>query len=429
MVSTRLVARSRPVGWDSIRAALAVLIVGCGQGGETETGRWQVEYETRGDTVVVRTVAGSVWGDTGSLVPSLTIGVLEGADEYVLGSIRSLAAAPDGSVYAYDSHSRELRKYAPDGTYVMTLGRSGSGPGEYKKPDGGLAVLPDGRVVLRDPGNARITVYSPDGDYLKTWPTRYPWNTPSQLMVDTAGNSYSAQVLNPRDLPADWEEGLVVRGPDGRTIDTLALPNWEYERPELTNRGGLEYVPFAPLPVWTLSPFGYLVAGLPTRYRLCLYPVPDQTLCMEREDWTPVPVASGERDEQRRLATASMRQSDPGWTWNGPPIPSTKPPYHALFVGEDGRVWLRLHQRADAVRSDGIPNADGTSLDEGRETWVERAAFDVFTADGSYLGFVKGPSGMLLNPTPVARGDTVWAVVEDDLEVQRIARLTIEFEP
>jgi hypothetical protein len=33
---------------------------------------------------------------------------------------------------------------------------------------------------------------------------------------------------------------------------------------------------------------------------------------------------------------------------------------------------------------------------------------------------------MQLYPRPVARGDTVWAVVEDELEVQRIVRLILQ---
>lgn len=406
----------------SVVSLLLPWLMSCGDVGRPAAEEWQAVYDTYGDTVVVRTVAGSIWGDTAELVPGLVIGVLEGAEEYMFGSIRSLAVGPEGSVYVYDRYVRELRKYAPDGTYLTTFGRQGRGPGEYSRPDGGLAVLPDGRVMLRDPGNTRITVYSSDGEYLSSWNTGYPFSTSDPLFIDTAGNSYAMQVLNLEAPPDEWERGLIIRDPSGTSRDTVALPTWDYELPMLVADGNTQRVPFAAWPVWSVSPLGYVVAGLPTRYRLNLYVAPDRVLCIERENWDPVPVLPEEREEQHRLITAGMRQIEPGWSWEGPPIPAAKAPYHDLFIGARGRIWLQLHQRAHKVETDeGAPAAQ-----EASETWVEPVAFDVFRPDGSYLGFVKAPQGMRLYPRPVARGDTVWAVVEGDLEVQRIMRLIVE---
>jgi hypothetical protein len=141
-----------------------VLAACAGGSGSPEAHEWRAAYDTVGDTLVVRTESGSVWGQDAELVADLTIGQFEGPDEYMFGRVRSLAVAADGSIYAYDEHARELRKYAPDGTYLATFGRQGGGPGEYEDPDGGLAVLPDGRIVLRDPANARFSVFSAEGE-------------------------------------------------------------------------------------------------------------------------------------------------------------------------------------------------------------------------------------------------------------------------
>jgi hypothetical protein len=123
-----------------------------------------------------------------------------------------------------------------------------------------------------------------------------------------------------------------------------------------------------------------------------------------------------------------MRQLDPGWRWNGPPIPETKPPYQAFFVGEDGRIWVQLSQ--PAYKSEETDYTNETSppgtIEVPPQTWIEPTAFDVFEADGTYLGMVLAPEGFSMNPTPVARGDYVWAVVMDELEVPYIVRFRIK---
>ncbi len=416
-------------------AALTVVLAACAGGsGSPEAHEWRAAYDTVGDTLVVRTESGSVWGQDAELVADLTIGQFEGPDEYMFGRVRSLAVAADGSIYAYDEHARELRKYAPDGTYLATFGRQGGGPGEYEDPDGGLAVLPDGRIVLRDPANARFSVFSAEGEYLEGWRIRGGVHTSRSLYSDSAGNVYPLILLDTEGRPQDWRLGLVRYGPDGVPGDTLETPTYDYDPSEMVAAGGdddnrsiiSDEVPFSPSVSWALSPLGYFVAGLSTRYAIELYIAPDRVLRIERGDWQPVPVKPEERDEQERIITANFRQLDPSWRWNGDPIPDNKPPYQRLFVGEDGRIWVWLHQ--EAYKIDGAD--DFAEADEpGRvpdPTWIESVAFDVFEPDGRYLGRVRAPDGLATYPTPVARGDTLWAVVEDELDVPYIVRFHVE---
>jgi hypothetical protein len=104
-------------------------------GGQNATGGWQAVTDTVGDTIVVHTTAGSLWGSPHSLEPELRIGVVEGDDAYMFGSIRGLAVSADGDIFVVDTQVPALRKYGPDGTWIATVrppsGRSpspGSGP-------------------------------------------------------------------------------------------------------------------------------------------------------------------------------------------------------------------------------------------------------------------------------------------------------------
>jgi hypothetical protein len=412
----------------------AALVACSGGSGSPDAHEWQAAYDTIGDTLVVRTLSGSVWGDTAELVADVRIGEFEGADEYMFGRVRSLAITPDGSIYVFDSQAKELRKYSADGTYVGTFGRDGGGPGEYERPDGGLAVLPDGRVLLRDPGNARISVFASDGEYLESWRIRGGFNTSRILYLDTAGNAYVMLLLDYEARVTDWQFGLVRYTPDGVPSDTILPPSWDYEPPSLVaervdgdNRSmSVNSVPFTAQDGWTFSPLGYMVGGVPTRYSFDLYVAPDRVLRIERDNWEPIPVQVAEKEERERIATANSRQTEPGWRWNGPPIPDTKPPYTRLFIGQSGRIWVQLHQRAHQVEDAEELQSREAPGAIPEQTWIEPVAFDVFEPDGRYLGMVRAPEGFSARPWPVMRGDTVWAVVRDELDVPYIVRFHIE---
>lgn len=425
--------RPRPAATVSafFPAALVLAISACGSSEQPRAAAWQAEYDTIGDTIVVRTVAGSVWGDTAELVADVTIGEFEGRDEYMFGRVRSLAVGPDGSIYVFDSHAMELRKYASDGTYVATFGREGGGPGEYRRPDGGLAALADGRVLLRDPGNTRIGVYSPTGEYIDGWRIRGSFNTSRPLHVDTAGNSHTLILLDPGAEVTEWTFGLVRYTPEGVPSDTIPAPRYDYEPPELVashvdgddRSMSVNNVPFAPNVQWTYSPLGYMVGGVSTRYAIDLYVAPNRVLRIERANWDPVPVLEAERAEEEAITTANMRRTEPGWRWNGEPIPATKPPWANFYVGERGRIWVSLHQEAYQIETDEEPEERPGEIPT--RTWVEPVAFDVFEPDGRYLGMVRAPRGFSRYPHPVFRDDTVWATVRDEFEVPYVVRFHI----
>ncbi|MFW5947370.1 MAG: hypothetical protein ACOCUW_02650 [Gemmatimonadota bacterium] len=410
--------------------ALLALLAGCGGGAPP---RHQVEHDTIGDTVVVRTVAGSEWGETAALEPEVRIGVFEGEDHYMLGQVRSLAVAPDGAIYVVDGQVPALRKYAADGSYLATFGREGAGPGEYRRPDGGLGVLSDGRVVLRDPSNGRLQVYAPDGEPVATWPVRGNFSTSSPLVVDTADRVYTQILLDPEADVTEWRMGLVAHDPTtGEPVDTVPAPSWDYDAPRLVARrvsdGGTSVsttgVPFSPRESWAFSPLGYMVGGLSTRYAIDQYRRDGTVLRIERV-YDPVSVQADEKANREDRARHNMRGTQPDWKWSGPGIPDEKPPFHRIFVGRDGRIWVAVHQPGERIPDDQVEQSDAPDAPPP-ERWREPVAFDVFEPGGTYLGRANTPRGFSLWPTPVFDGDRVWAVVRDELDVQYVTRFRVD---
>ena len=369
-----------------------------------------------------------MWSDTAYLEPEVSIGMLEGPDEYLIGNPRAIAIGHDGVIYVLDQQVPVIRAYGPTGNHLQDIGREGSGPGEYKRP-GSIAKLHDGRLLVRDPGNGRIAVFGQDDEYVgQLW---YPggFNTSRRLFVDTAGGAHSMVLTNYGKAPWDWEYGLARIDADDGIIDTLQVPIWKYDADLITgnrDEGGesRSRVPFTADDHWSFSPLGYVVGGVSEDYRFELARLNAPVVRIERE-WTPVPVKREEAEERRRRATEDMRRQYPGWKWNGRSVPDTKPPYKGMFVSAEGNIWVLVSQEGQPIMTAAEASEEERRTGRPQMRFEESPAFDVFAPDGRFLGHVRVPESFQMRPEPIVRGDSVWAVTRDDLDVASIVRFRV----
>jgi len=104
-----------------------------------------------------------------------------------------------------------------------------------------------------------------------------------------------------------------------------------------------------------------------------------------------------------------------------PPVPDFKPFFHSILVGEEGRIWVRRSwqaEKGEAVQAPAQP---------GREpppptSWREPAVYDVFEADGSFLGSVTLPPRVSVS---VFRGDHIWGVRRGEFDESYVVRLRL----
>lgn len=417
--------RSLPVSRLFLIPAFPLLLAYLAACGEAAPSGPEVVRETLGDTTVVHTLSGSVWGAPAHLVPEVSIGELEGDLPYLFGQPASLAVADDGAILVVDRQVPELRVFDPDGTYRVTMGRPGEGPGELKSPDGGLVVLSDGRVLVRDPGNARIQVFGPEGTALATWPIRGGFQTSTPMFHDRQDHVYIQVLVDPEADVRDWRMGLVRMNSEGQPGDTLLVPDAGYDAPSLEARrdGGVSRtgVPYSPSEEWTVHPGGFFVHGVSTEYAVDLLR-PGAPLRIRRTRQA-VPVTAGERGSAELRAIRNMRSTVPDWRWNGPSIPREKPPFRDLATGRDGRIWVQVTMPGQEVEN---PDFDPRDESSSPTRWVEPVVFDVFEEDGTYLGEVWAPEGFRSYPVPVFGTDHVWATTQDEMGVIRVVRFRIE---
>lgn len=378
--------------------------------------RWTVERVEHGDTSVVRTIRGSVWRDTMELVPEVRIGVLDGEEEYLFGSIRGLDVDRNGRIIVIDGLAADIRIFSGEGDHVRTIGRQGDGPGEFRRPDH-VRVTTDGRIIVRDQP-ARFSVIAEDGTYLGGWLLQSGFATNTPFYV-TPGNV----IMNPT-LP----DGLVRYELDGTILDTVDVPGRGYSPPrlEVTMQGGrASYsVPFSPSERWSATRDGRFLFGTTDTYRIDRSDAGGNVLRIERSV-QPVPVWPDESAQARqRMIRAIRSANDPSWRWSGPDLPSIKPAWWNIIPGMDHSLWVI---RSTPAVEEPNPEWDSQKPDEGFPTrWVEPVVADVFDEEGRYLGPVRIPPEVRLFPLPVVTVDRMWAAAVHEMGYPQVVRYRLE---
>ncbi len=99
--------------------------------------------------------------------PLVKIGGAEGTGPTELAQVLGVARLKDGRVVIADGGSTELRVFAPNGSFIKSIGRKGLGPGEF---DGILFMLRSQDTLVVHDRQSRLQIYTGEGTLLRTWP-------------------------------------------------------------------------------------------------------------------------------------------------------------------------------------------------------------------------------------------------------------------
>ena len=363
------------------------------------------EQRTPARTATIDTVAGVVHvRNSGSapgwaLKPVVTIGAAEGPASF--GGVNAILADAEGMIYVADSKAAEIRVFDARGAHVRTMGRRGAGPSEF----GSLYSMGwagDSLAVL-DPANGRIGLMSRTGEWLGQ--LRHDRLTGSGLHMYGIGKAlYWITVLRgdgPTRLSA------FARFTDGR-LDTLAYPTMPPIKsatvvcPHPTG-GGISFFsnPYAIRPRPVPAPDDRIAIVPGPEYRIALIASAGDTARIVEKRYDAVPISDAEWDD----ATAEYRD----WMAKAPgakcdPVeftrPASKPAVREIFHDDAGRMWV------EATASEGF-------------------TFDVFDRDGRQIGSVPSPGRHRAVP-PYIRGDRIYMVTADSLDVQSIRVFDIQ---
>jgi len=119
------------------------------------------------------------------LKEELSIGVLDGEEEYIFNHAHDIEVDSKGNIYVADAGDKTIKVYSSKGIFLKTIGRQGQGPGEFT---GLSAIEIDKNDVLYtfDLQLLRITIFDPEGKFIKSYPRNESFMR--DFFVDDEGN-------------------------------------------------------------------------------------------------------------------------------------------------------------------------------------------------------------------------------------------------
>lgn len=162
----------------------------------------------------------------------------------------AVAVATDGDLFVLDRDGNRVRKYASDGTPLLSWGGTGTAPGSFLSP-AAIAIDREGRVYVADTGNNRVQVFTPAG----IWRASLPIPAPGGVTIASRGDIYVSDPTGNR---------IDVFSSDGRRLSTWTGRSLNAPTGLATDAAGRLYVKTGDGRIEVLSSQGGVLRSWPT---------------------------------------------------------------------------------------------------------------------------------------------------------------------
>ena len=397
----------------------------CSDGGEAPAASGEV-IDSAGVTIVTSAPGDVVYAQVAE-EPTLSLGALDGPEEFLFGRIASVARDDEGNLVVADNGAGEIRVFGTGGGHLRSFGGRGEGPGEFQTLVGAWPST-GGGIVAADRQLQRITQFDPMGALTGTATLSGVGEMSIFTPIGLAGSGAFLSRFTPFTMPTmgessenSLEEALggelgppeyVVRHRfDGTLVDTVTQRQSVWMSASTSGSGSgmridLLRIPFSPEPSATGSVHGVAVTG-GGEYEVSFF---DQAGALNRiarlaeaptirteEHLEAYVRGSGNPFAQDEASIRGMIAM-----YEDLPMPESLPAYTDLRFADTGELWARRYSQRGAIM----------------------LRWDVFGADGSYLGRVEIPASFQLEE--VSRGQLV-GVSRDELDVQRVEIRDLSF--
>lgn len=321
------------------------------------------------------------------VVEDVAIGGPVADQGYEFGHVAGAAFDHQDRIYVYDGLTKEIALFDEDGDLVRRFAGKGEGPGEFTGLLVAITYGPGDSLRVFDAALWREAVFDSLGSVLRVsaFPPPQGMGQEPERQYDAGGYLYNLGYdgfVTSLDMALGRSSAGVTRGevtidawsPADRSWTTLiAVPSIAV----YFQGGALDDAPFAPRPLWSVTPSDGLWYADSGTYSLIRLGHDGQPIRHVRVN-TPAPVVSDDdRDAYREARDLVGQRED----WRNRvaqdrerlPLPAYRPALEAIVAADDGGVWVR------AAAPRWLATADTVS-------------WDVFGVDGSLLARVSLPA-------------------------------------
>ena len=306
-----------------------------------------------------------------------------------LGALREMR---DGRVLVADMRDKIVQVIDMRTGNAVSVGREGSGPGEFALPMRVLAGPADTTFIF-DPGNQRYLVVAPDGKPVTTFRMEMPaaaigaggpvvrMGLSIARATDARGRLYfegSPMPSGPGQPPPDT--AAVMRYDRGtQKIDTLGWVKLSPNNMQVTGGQGNMNVrigmanPLAPRDEWTVFPDGRVAIVRAANYQVDWVLANGTKRSSSPNRFTPLRVTEADKKEEEALRARAMQgavmmtvEAGPGGTRSSAGVgqprgatqqaitdwPEVKPPFRSgmasVLARPNGELWVRRTEAAGA---------------------------------------------------------------------------------
>ena len=282
----------------------------------------------------------------------------------------------DGNFYVSDEGTLRIQKYSPEGKYLLTIGRRGLGPGEFRS----LSVVrfdKDDNLYICDVTRRRIPFFSKEGEFLKQIKMPGPSENIhvnskglmvaekyEQVLADNSLTMFTTIELLNEELTPLAELYKIKR--------EMAVPG----RRDLSSRAQImanmiNLMVYQPQEFLTLARNDFIYFGYPEKYEINIFSPEGKLVKKITRDYEPVPVSKkdiknfeeeiSQEEELNRAPEDFMKE-----LFQLIKYPKYKPAYQSFTLMENG--WLA--SIVDSVKG-------------------EYTIFDLFDQEGRYIANFK----------------------------------------
>ncbi|MDH5467211.1 MAG: 6-bladed beta-propeller [Candidatus Aminicenantes bacterium] len=316
------------------------------------------------------------------LEEELSIGVIEGDENYMLSWPYDLEVDDDGTIYVMDWREDTIKVYDKEGNYIRIVARKGRGPGEFESP-AHFKISTDGKLVLLGSRHRQLDILDLTGNHLSGFKLK---GYCSELKLDRENHiyyhttSFETEDVIGAEQRIEQIKTICRADLDGQNpfvFGTFRGDKMKFKKESATTSSSGSS-PHVCTTAWAVDRGGRLYAGYNEHYQMSVYDPDAQLIFKFGRQFTPL-------KNPNYKEGSIFSEYWPAF-------------FRDPFFDEEGNLWLRQYGKEDE----------------------QGVKYDIFSPDGIYIRQVVVP-----HPIKEIKNGKIYSIVRDEEEFMFVKRFRV----